>query len=85
LVDSALYQIYTRFILKTKFDSIYWIMWDYKSIYFTIYEYLVCDVAFYLDWDGMFVLERYMAYVINLFCKIGVYVHDMVFGHDLHI
>jgi hypothetical protein len=49
LVDSALYHIRTRFILKTGFDSIYWIIRDYKSIYFTIYGYLVCDVAFYLD------------------------------------
>jgi hypothetical protein len=30
-------------------------------------------------------LERYMAYAINLFCKIGIYIHDMVFSHDLHI
>ena len=71
LADSALYHLYTWFILKTEFDNLHWIMQDHKSIYFIIYGYLVCDVAFYLDWDQdvCLIITPYwiMACTINLF------------------
>jgi hypothetical protein len=71
LANSALYDLCTWFILKTEFDSLYWIMQDHKSIYFIIYGYLVCDVAFYLDWDQSvcLIITPYwiMACTINLF------------------